>query len=244
MRRGVLQYCVLALSRRGRAIRLRARPRARRRRRHGDERGHDLPAAQPPGAATASSPPPGASRHRGRRAATTARPTPAGLRSTHSPRVGSLPRRRRPLHREELGMSATDRLVTAISPGWSRSWPGIPRAGRREMLDEVRGHIADAAAGLSPEDETGIRNVLERLGDPSEIAAEARERFGVRSASSTILARDRRTDPSAVWGIRRSGRRLVRRRRSALGVGRVDVAGQGDRNDRDPGRLCRSCSSW
>jgi len=44
---------------------------------------------------------------------------------------------------------------------------------------EVAEHIAAARAGLEPETEAGVRTVLERLGDPSEIAAEARERFGV-----------------------------------------------------------------
>jgi HAAS domain-containing protein len=82
-------------------------------------------------------------------------------------------------------MSATDRLVTDYLAKLESELAGIPRAGRREMLDEVRAHIADAAAGLSPEDEVGMHNILERLGDPSEIAAEARERFGVRSVQTT-----------------------------------------------------------
>jgi hypothetical protein len=43
----------------------------------------------------------------------------------------------------------------------------------------VAEHIAAARAALDPETEAGVRTVLERLGDPADIAAEARERFGV-----------------------------------------------------------------
>ena len=54
----------------------------------------------------------------------------------------------------------------------------LPASGRREILQEVRDHIDSS---LTPESgEAEVRNVLERLGDPSEIAAEARDRFGLR----------------------------------------------------------------
>jgi hypothetical protein len=55
----------------------------------------------------------------------------------------------------------------------------LPPARRRELLEEIRDHIdsalEDPAAG-----EADVRNVLDRLGDPAEIAAEARERFEIR----------------------------------------------------------------
>jgi len=44
----------------------------------------------------------------------------------------------------------------------------------------VAEHIDAARGGLEPETEAGVRTLLERLGDPAEIAAEARERFGVQ----------------------------------------------------------------
>jgi hypothetical protein len=56
----------------------------------------------------------------------------------------------------------------------------LPAGRRQELLDEVGEHIADARAALDPETEAGVRSLLERLGDPAEIAAEARERFGVQ----------------------------------------------------------------
>jgi hypothetical protein len=56
----------------------------------------------------------------------------------------------------------------------------LPANRRQELLDEVGEHIAAARAALDPETEAGVRTMLERLGHPAEIAAEARERFGVQ----------------------------------------------------------------
>ncbi len=56
---------------------------------------------------------------------------------------------------------------------------GLPRARRSEIVAEIREHV-DAALEESPNaTEADVRNVLERIGDPSEIAADARERFGI-----------------------------------------------------------------
>jgi hypothetical protein len=55
----------------------------------------------------------------------------------------------------------------------------LPRDRRREIVDEISGHIAEARGGLEHETESDVRNILEGLGDPAEIAAEARERFEV-----------------------------------------------------------------
>jgi hypothetical protein len=57
----------------------------------------------------------------------------------------------------------------------------LPANRRQELLDEVQEHIAAARADLDPETEAGIRSLLERLGDPADIAAEARDRFGVQT---------------------------------------------------------------
>jgi uncharacterized membrane protein len=48
---------------------------------------------------------------------------------------------------------------------------GLPANRRRELLEEVGEHISAARATLDPETEAGIRTVLERLGDPADIAA-------------------------------------------------------------------------
>jgi hypothetical protein len=57
----------------------------------------------------------------------------------------------------------------------------LPASRRQELLDEVGEHIAAARAELDPETEAGVRTLLGRLGDPADIAAEARQRSGVPS---------------------------------------------------------------
>jgi hypothetical protein len=56
----------------------------------------------------------------------------------------------------------------------------LPANRRQELLEEVGEHIAAARAALAPETGAGVRTMLDRLGDPADIAAEARERFGVQ----------------------------------------------------------------
>lgn len=61
----------------------------------------------------------------------------------------------------------------------------LPGDRRRELIEEIRGHIDEALALTPDPGEADVRNVLERLGDPADIAQEARERFGVRRATPT-----------------------------------------------------------
>lgn len=72
-----------------------------------------------------------------------------------------------------------DRLIDAYMRELRGELADLPRASRLEVLDEIEEHIAEACAEVAEGDEVAIRNVLERLGDPAEIAEEARERFGV-----------------------------------------------------------------
>jgi uncharacterized membrane protein len=60
----------------------------------------------------------------------------------------------------------------------------LPRSRRRELVAEIEEHIEDALAATPEPDEAQVRNVLERLGEPEEIAREARERFGVPRPTS------------------------------------------------------------
>lgn len=60
-----------------------------------------------------------------------------------------------------------------------RELSDLPRARRRELTDEIAGHIEEARSGLEAENEAELRNLLERVGDPAEIAAEERARSGL-----------------------------------------------------------------
>lgn len=62
----------------------------------------------------------------------------------------------------------------------------LPPARRRELLEEIREHIGESLAEMPDGEEAGIRNVLERVGEPAVIAQEARDRFGIRRVKPGI----------------------------------------------------------
>jgi hypothetical protein len=69
-----------------------------------------------------------------------------------------------------------DQLVAAYLRRLRRAARGLPRARRKELLDEIADHVAQArAAGAVP-----LRDVLGGLGDPEEIAAAAGPVRGAR----------------------------------------------------------------
>jgi len=53
----------------------------------------------------------------------------------------------------------------------------LPAARRRELVAEIEEHIAEAQAELDDPTEADVLTLLDRIGDPSDIAAEARERL-------------------------------------------------------------------
>jgi hypothetical protein len=77
-------------------------------------------------------------------------------------------------------MSPTaDQLVSMYLKRLDAELASLPRARRREVVQEISQHIEEARAELTTQNEAEIRNVLDRLGDPAEIAAEAGERSDV-----------------------------------------------------------------
>lgn len=64
-----------------------------------------------------------------------------------------------------------------------RSMSDLPAERRDEIVSEIEEHIAGMLAEREGTmSDADVRNVLERLGEPDTIAAEARERFGIRPA--------------------------------------------------------------
>ena len=61
---------------------------------------------------------------------------------------------------------------------------GLPRDRRREVVNEIAEHIEQAREASPVRSEADLRNLLDRIGTPSEIAAEARERFDVSTKSN------------------------------------------------------------
>jgi uncharacterized membrane protein len=77
----------------------------------------------------------------------------------------------------------------------------LPAAERREILDDLRSHIDEAVGDTSVASETDVRNVLERLGDPQDVAREARERSPESEKVTPPLPpvqHDRRKTPGAL----------------------------------------------
>jgi hypothetical protein len=63
----------------------------------------------------------------------------------------------------------------------------LPANRRDEIVAEIEEHISEGLAELPNETETEVRNMLERLGDPQDIAAEGRDRLGLQRAGEEPL---------------------------------------------------------
>ena len=80
-------------------------------------------------------------------------------------------------------MSTTpDKLVERYLKHLEVELDDLPRDRRSEIVDEIAGHIAEARGVLEHESEADVRNILEGLGDPPDIAEDARDRFDVQPA--------------------------------------------------------------
>jgi hypothetical protein len=78
-----------------------------------------------------------------------------------------------------------DQLVADYLKRLRRATRTMPGARRRDLLDEIAAHIAEAqASGVVP-----LQRVLDDLGDPKDIAAtgSARKPLGVREIAAVIL---------------------------------------------------------
>jgi uncharacterized membrane protein len=81
----------------------------------------------------------------------------------------------------------SEQLINDYLRRLDRELKGLPRARRREVVEEIAEHIDEAQVEANGNGEAATLNLLERLGDPSEIAAEARARFGVRVGKAGVL---------------------------------------------------------
>jgi HAAS domain-containing protein len=59
----------------------------------------------------------------------------------------------------------------------------LPAALRSELVDDVRSHVAEARARARDETDATILNILDRLGEPGLVVADARERLGIRPST-------------------------------------------------------------
>jgi hypothetical protein len=75
-----------------------------------------------------------------------------------------------------------DQIVSDYLARLEQALAGLPPARRAELVDDVRSHIAEARRGLAEETDADLLNILDKLGDPADIAADARDRLGAQPA--------------------------------------------------------------
>lgn len=73
-----------------------------------------------------------------------------------------------------------------------RAMRDLPAGHRNELLAEIEEHIDDLLSEKPGATHVDVLNVLDRVGDPEDIAAEARERFGITPPRRSW------TDPAAI----------------------------------------------
>jgi len=88
--------------------------------------------------------------------------------------------------------STADTLVNDYLDQLEAELADFSSARRRELVQEIAEHIAEARTSLEVESEAEIRNLLDRLGDPAEIAAEARGPEQPAEPAPTVVV-ERRT---------------------------------------------------
>ena len=84
--------------------------------------------------------------------------------------------------------SNADKLVAQYLKTLESELRGLPRSRWRELTQQISEHIGEARAGLEPGDEAGVREILERLGAPAEIAAAERPTEPARAGWKEIVA--------------------------------------------------------
>ncbi|MHB1783360.1 MAG: HAAS signaling domain-containing protein [Acidimicrobiales bacterium] len=64
----------------------------------------------------------------------------------------------------------TDRVVADYLERLDDLLAPLPDATRRQLVEEIAEHIAEARTGLEPGDEAGLLALLDAVGDPEAIA--------------------------------------------------------------------------
>jgi hypothetical protein len=62
----------------------------------------------------------------------------------------------------------------------------LPAGARNELLDDIRSHVAEARSREPEETNASIHNILDRLGEPDAVVAEARQRPDIAGAGPTV----------------------------------------------------------
>ncbi|MFA5787272.1 MAG: hypothetical protein WDA71_09900 [Actinomycetota bacterium] len=86
-----------------------------------------------------------------------------------------------------MSTDATDREVDRYLSNLNRSLSDLPHGKRQEIIEDITEHIRLALEELGESSVAQVREVLDRVGDPDAIAAEARSRLGIPQVRPTAL---------------------------------------------------------
>jgi hypothetical protein len=75
-----------------------------------------------------------------------------------------------------------EQLIEGYIAQLSAAAGDLPKSARQELIDDMRSHIAEARAREPEETDAAVMNILDRLGEPATVVADARERLGIRLA--------------------------------------------------------------
>lgn len=75
-----------------------------------------------------------------------------------------------------MSTSQSERMIRQYLDRVAGELHDLPATERSEILSDLRAHIDEAVGDPATASEADVRNVLERLGDPVELARESRER--------------------------------------------------------------------
>jgi hypothetical protein len=75
--------------------------------------------------------------------------------------------------------TGTDVMVDEYLRRLNAALKALPKDRRRELVEEIREHIEVGRSELSSGSEAELRSLLDRIGDPADIAADSTERLGI-----------------------------------------------------------------
>jgi hypothetical protein len=75
-----------------------------------------------------------------------------------------------------------DQLIDGYLARLRAAAADLPSGARAELIDDMRAHIGEARGREPEETDATVLNVLDRLGEPAAVVADARDRLGIRPA--------------------------------------------------------------
>jgi hypothetical protein len=73
-----------------------------------------------------------------------------------------------------------DQLIDGYLARLNAAAADLPKSARQELIDDMRSHIVEARSREAEETDASVLNILDRLGEPATVVADARDRLGLR----------------------------------------------------------------